>query len=185
MSNFKQTRKVGVAGGFINQMMGNNQTYPIVGKGATELMYSDRHAWEVISVSDDHSRCTIQAYDPERIDNLGMSDSQSYKYEKLTEEKRNLVWRKKQGGTWCSHGKEIRIIPKIRKQLEQHNYWSYDAMIEVYGKKIADHVFRKDDPDGTYYKGLRLVDGITKEYDNYHPISIIFGIKEKYYDFSF
>lgn len=185
MEKFKQSRKVGVAGGFINQMMGNNKTYPIVGKGATELMYSDRHAWEVIDTSEDHSRCTIQAYDPERIDNLGMSDSQSYKYEKLTEEKRNLVWRSKQGGCWCVHTKEVRIIPKIRKELEQITYWTYEAMTEKYGKKIADHVFRKDDEDGTYYKGLRLVDGITKEYDNYQPISIIFGLKEKYYDFSF
>ena len=40
----KQKRKVGVAGGFINQMMGNNSTTPIVGEGATILHYSDRSA---------------------------------------------------------------------------------------------------------------------------------------------
>ena len=33
----RQYRKVGVAGGFVNQMMGNNATEPKVGEGATEL----------------------------------------------------------------------------------------------------------------------------------------------------
>ena len=42
----KQSRKVGVAGGFINQMMGNNSTTPKVGEGATILMYSDRESYD-------------------------------------------------------------------------------------------------------------------------------------------
>ena len=65
MENSKKTqkRKVGVAGGFINQMMGNNSTLPVVGEGATILMYSDRHAYEVIEVSDDSSKCVIRTMD--------------------------------------------------------------------------------------------------------------------------
>ena len=35
----KQSRKVGVAGGLINQIMGNNSTDPKVGEGATILKY--------------------------------------------------------------------------------------------------------------------------------------------------
>jgi len=46
----KQNRKIGVAGGFINQMMGNNSSIPVVGKGCTILHYSDRSAYEVIEV---------------------------------------------------------------------------------------------------------------------------------------
>ena len=33
----RQTRKIGVAGGFINQVMGNNTSIPKVGEGATIL----------------------------------------------------------------------------------------------------------------------------------------------------
>lgn len=37
-----QKRKVGVLGGFINQMMGNNSTEPKVGEPCTILSYSDQ-----------------------------------------------------------------------------------------------------------------------------------------------
>ena len=32
---------------------------------------------------------------------------------------------------------------------------------------------------------MRLKEGITKEYTRYDKVSVIFGIKEEYYDFSF
>ncbi len=57
----RQTRRVGVAGGFFNQLMGNNSTEPVVGKGCTILMYSDRDPYQVIDVSEDGNKCTIQA----------------------------------------------------------------------------------------------------------------------------
>ena len=183
----KQTRKIGVAGGFMNQLMGNNSTLPVVGEGATELMYSDRHAFEVIKVSDDSSECTIQRYKAKRADKDGMSDCQSYVYDELTEEKKILVWRKKKGGTWCEHVKEVRIIPKIRKYLDANSkeYFFGDQIKQVFGEEIYDKIYRTSDEDGTYHKGMAIVEGITKEYDNYHPISIIFGTKREYYDFSF
>jgi hypothetical protein len=176
----KQTRKVGVAGGFFNQMMGNNETIPKVGEGATELMYSDRHAWEVIKTNEDGSECTIQRYKSKRIDNLGMSDSQSYEYTELSEEKRNLVWRKKKGGCWCEHSKEVRLIPSFKKHLEANStkFWFGDMVEEVYGKEMKEALY---DSEGR----MVVLENVSKQYDNYHPISIIFGVKREYYDFSF
>lgn len=47
-------------GSFINYMMGNNSTLPEVGKGCTILGWSDRHAYEVMNVSVDGKKVTIQ-----------------------------------------------------------------------------------------------------------------------------
>ena len=180
----KQTRKVGVAGGFINQMMGNNQTLPKVGEGMTELMYSDRRAYEVLEVNGDS--CLVDKYHPKRTDKNGLSEMQTYEYKELSGNPRKLTWRNKKGGCWCWEYNEIRVIPKVIKELEQKSekYFVGDQIEEVYGQEVYNEIFRINAPEdeGTYEKGLKLVEGITKEYTNYSPVSVIFGTKEEYYD---
>ena len=187
MGKFKQKRKVGVAGGFINQMMGNNKSVPVVGEGMTELMYSDRHAWEVLEVLGDGSSCIVDQYKKKRSDNNGMSETQEYVYDELYGNPKKLTWRNKKGGCWCWETKEIRVIPKVLKMLEEKSdkYFVYDQIYDVFGKEIGDFIYRADEEDGTYGKGMRLKEGITKEYTRYDKVSVIFGIKEEYYDFSF
>ena len=51
-----------------------------VGTGVTEMCYSDRHAYEVVEVIDE-KHLVIRRCKATRIDNNGMSDAQSYKYE--------------------------------------------------------------------------------------------------------
>lgn len=63
---------------------------PIVGAGATELMWSDRKAYEVIDVSSDMKKVVIQRYHPKRIDNNGVGDYQEYEYKELTNYKLEL-----------------------------------------------------------------------------------------------
>lgn len=55
-----QRRKVGTSGLLQNQLMGNNATVPVVGKGATQLHHSDRTCYEVIEVSEDGKTCRLQ-----------------------------------------------------------------------------------------------------------------------------
>jgi len=57
----KQTRKI--RGSLINDLMGNNSTVPEVGKGATILLYSDRHPYEVLEVSEDKKSALIREMD--------------------------------------------------------------------------------------------------------------------------
>lgn len=45
--------------------MGNNQTIPVVGEGATSLHYSDRTCYEVIEVSEDLKTVKLEALDAE------------------------------------------------------------------------------------------------------------------------
>lgn len=56
---------------------------PEVGMGATELLFSDRHAYTVIEVIDENT-IRVQQDKAIRIDNNGMSDMQDYRYERDT-----------------------------------------------------------------------------------------------------
>ena len=107
MKNSKvQKRKVGVAGGFINQMMGNNSTEPVKGGGCTVLSYSDRHPYEVLEVSKDGNSCVIRAMDAKPLHN-GITECQDYEYSSNPNfTKEELVWNEKKG-CWGKMG--IRI----------------------------------------------------------------------------
>lgn len=154
----KQLKPSVETGSFINMLMSNNSSTPEVGNGATILSWTDRHAYEVMSVSDDYKRVVIQQYLPERIDNLGMSESQDYKYEKLNGRDETLVWK------WNSWRRESKYI-------------TWDDLYE-YDKSDDSELF--DDN-----ACLQLVKGKTKMVTEYPKVSIIFGIKQEYYDYSF
>ena len=180
----RQTKNIKETGSFVNWAMGNNVTLPEVNKGATELHWSDRSAWEVISVADDKMSCVIERYSPKRIDKNGMSESQEYEYTKLTGHRKKLVWRNKKGGCWCEVTDELRIIPKVAKYLETKTskFMDYDQVEDVFGKDVADKVWRYDDNDDRI---MEAYEGITKIYKKYTPMSIVFGYKHEYYDYSF
>ena len=182
----QQSKKITQTGSFINWINGNNNSEPKIGEGATELMWSDRHAFEVIEVSQDKMSCTIQRYKTKRSDKNGMSDSQGYIYDELTAEKKHLVWRKKQGGCWCTVSKEVKFIPKFLKDLQSRSnkYLFGDQLLEVYGQEVYDSVYKQKSDDHWDWS-MNIVEGITKEYTNYHKISVLFGSKQEYYDYSF
>lgn len=52
---------------------------PLVGMGATEYCWSDRHAYEIISVKDER-HITVRQYTAKRTDNNGMSECQDYEF---------------------------------------------------------------------------------------------------------
>ena len=67
-------------GSIDNRLMENcRQPVPVVGMGATELCYSDRHPYEIIEVIDDR-HIIVRALSWKRTDRNGMSESQSYLY---------------------------------------------------------------------------------------------------------
>lgn len=167
-----QKRTLKSTGSFYNWVMGNNSTLPVVGKGATQLHWSDRWAYEVIWVSNDQSECTIKRYNTKRLDMLGMSDCQEYEYSQLIDGSEiNLVWKPKQGGCWCIEAEEINWTPEyMRKTMKGY-------CLDVLTKEQFDAVFSNGP--------MQLVDGITRKTKKYYPMNILFGVKQEYYDFSF
>lgn len=150
----------GNVGSLINYLMGNNSTFPVVGEGATLLDYSDRHACEVISVSKDGKSVTLEGYNAIRTDNNGMDEMQEYRYE-LNGNKFTIVWR---NGAWRRECKEI---------------WFTDEALQLDSKVRREKCV---DPDTNLHM---LVPGLTFIKKSYPKVSIIFGVKQAYYDFSF
>jgi hypothetical protein len=84
-------------------MESDRQPDPEVGMGATELCYSDRHAYTVVEVTNSKT-IVVQRDKATRADQNGMSDSQEYTYapdpngERVTLTlRRDGMWKSKPG----------------------------------------------------------------------------------------
>ena len=183
MSEKMQTRKVGVAGGFINQMMGNNKSTPKVGEGATELMYSDRHAYEVIEVSNDGNECVIREMDKTFVGS-GYGDEQYTYQSNPKNHTKKLEWSNKKQ-CWGEVSYSVEIIKALSKKYwKNFGYGGTDILLKDHG--IADYQDLYENPKAdNFYEPKMIIKGLTKRYKNFHKISIIFGVMEEYRDPSF
>jgi len=172
----KQFRKVGVAGSFQNQMMGNNSTLPVVGEGATKLLYSDRIAYEVIWVNDQQDKCRIRemgknhlgkTYGDERYEYYSDEDNPILKLE--------YNYKKQE---WGIVYYTTEIIRATANRLNKKYGFGWENHLPG-GIKYHDLV---DQVNNGIYTKLKLIPGITKRYKNFNKISIIFGIMEEYRD---
>jgi hypothetical protein len=176
----RQTRKVGVAGGFINQMMGNNATEPKLGEGATILMYSDREAYEVIDVSECGSKCTLREMEATFVGS-GYGD-EKYEYNSNPNNYTiDLEWNEKKG-CWGKVTYSIEIIKALVNKYHKKYGWGWvDELLKDFGIQSYQHLY--DDPSAdNYYNQMKLIDGVTKKYNNFNKVSVIFGVMEKYCD---
>lgn len=175
-----QSRKIGVAGGFVNQMMGNNCSEPIVGEGATELHYSDRSPYEVISVSDDKLSCVIRGMST-TYTGTGYGDEQyTYQSNELNHT-RDLEWNSKKG-QWCSVGYSVEVIKSLSNRL--HKEFGWDAMKNLPNGLTWANLYPNPTED-LCYQTMKVIPGVTKRYKNFTKISISFGYMNKYQDPSF
>jgi hypothetical protein len=168
MKDMKQTSKVmKTTGSFMNYLMGNNSTILVVGKGATILHWTDRSAYEVMSVSEDLKTVVVRQYNPQRIDGLGMSESQEYSYEpeNLNPCEETIVWK---WNAWR----------KVHKKI---------MFTKEYSSTIGPNWFRSEDSKNCYDENanLKLIEGKTHVVTEYEKINILWGVKRHYYDFSF
>lgn len=150
----------GNAGSLVNYLMGNNSTTPVEGQGATILHYSDRSVCEVISVSKDGRTVILQGCDAIRTDSNGMSEDQEYSYH-LTGDQFKIVWR---NGAWRRECKEV---------------WFTDEALNMDWKERKEKCV---DPETNR---VILVPGLTFIKTSYPKISIVFGVKRAYHDYSF
>lgn len=156
--DMRQKREVGVAGGFINQMMGNNSTLPVVGEGATQLGHSDRYPRQVVEVSKDFKRVKLEKYSARH--NPGTQGGQGHQNWLLepTGNFMTVVWK---WGSWKIETKMVRFVKDFQGLLDE------DQKKSVYGEE---------------YYPQNVVEGITEKYTEYSKISILFGQMENYYD---
>jgi len=69
-------------GSFVNMMMDRSKSLtPVVGMGVTELCWTDRHAHTIIEVKSS-TRIVVQRDKATRTDKNGMSEDQTYTFER-------------------------------------------------------------------------------------------------------
>ena len=176
----KQSRKVGVAGGFINQMMGNNSTTPKVGEGATILMYSDRHANEVTWVAEDGLSCKIRSMDCKFVGS-GYGDERYTYHSNPKNHNKTLEWSNKKQ-CWGEVGYSVEIIKALgNKYYKKYGYGWTDVLLKECNIESYDHLYENPNADN-FYNQKKLIKGVTKKYKNFNKISIIFGVMEEYRD---
>lgn len=170
MQTKQQKQKVGVSGSLINQLMGNNSTLPEVGKGATQLHYTDRTCYEVIEVSEDKTWAKLQRLeakaDPSKNNEMG---HQNWVFEP-TNNFVEVVWRR---NSWQFRTKVIKLETHL---LDAYVASSYSS--EFFNKNLKPLC----NESGRYDK---VVAGKTKEVYQYEKVSLLFGVKNYYYDWSF
>lgn len=143
-----------------------------VGTHATEFLYSDRHAWEVVEVKD-HKNITIRQLKATRIDNNGMSDCQEYKFasdENGMERKltlRNGSWYRVNEYSIDQLKKNYKTNEMARDFKTEQNFVNYALAMSGLTQKQIENV-----RNGKTAK--KLV-----------KINISFGHAEEYHDYSF
>lgn len=161
----RQKAKVGVAGSFFNQLMSNNSSVPVVGKGATQMHYTDRSCYEVIEVSDDGKIVKMEALDAEFAGEAGTAQMGHQNWIlKPTGRFTTVAWRH---GAWRQKSQKVMFTEEYAKTLN--------------GKFHGSEDYKKCFVDGE----MVVVEGITELKTEWHKINILFGTKEYYYDWSF
>lgn len=177
VANFKQTKKVGVSGSFINQMMGNNASTPEVGKGATLLHYTDRSVCEVIEVSEDGMKAKLEYLETIWDNTLsGGMGHQNWKH-LPTGNFFEVVWRK---NGWYSIGTEVSFTKQVRYEAAEAGFgFCIARYLESKSPELLRSVY-----DGDVWP-RKVVEGITKSRVKYNKREILFGTMDYHYDWSF
>lgn len=160
MDTFKQTKKT--EGNLINVILGNNATLPEVGKGATQIHYTDRSPYQVIEVSKDFKTVILEQYNHEGDDSKGplQMGHQSWKLTPsgyfITVKWRHNAWRRED--------KVIEFTEEFAKTIGPKS-WEDESFADLW------------DDNGR----LKLSPGKTHEVTKYEKINIIFGKMDYYY----
>lgn len=115
-------------GSLINNIYANSEyPRPQVGMGATELMYTDRHACTIVEVrcnkAGEPRTIVVQRDCANRTDANGMSESQSYEYTPNPDGAKDVVTLRK-NGRWVKQGESAKSGASfaIGARREYHDY---------------------------------------------------------------
>ena len=107
-------------GSLVNHLLSRTEDrQPQVGDGATELCWSDRHAYTVVEVKSAKT-IVVQRDTSTRVDTNGMSESQVYTFAR-NEFARKATLRQAKNGGWYEGGMKGRRF-LIGEREEYHDY---------------------------------------------------------------
>lgn len=94
---------------------------PEVGMGATVISWTDRDAYTITEVSASGHRLTLQADTARRTDSNGMSDAQSYEFERNEDGHVREATRRKDGSYRLKGGTQ-RVLVGVRMKYHDFSF---------------------------------------------------------------
>jgi hypothetical protein len=177
-----QTRPLNQDGSFVNNLMGNNTTTPVVGEMCTICGYSDRKVYEVIAVSEDGAACTVRRVKTSRTGNRDMSEMQTYEYTSNPNgHTMELMWSQRKGqdtGKWVQVSHTIEFAPAVRRAAKEAGHYFITDVLTPEQNEAVYAGSQNGQP-------ANVVPGITKAKKIYYDVSVVFGDADEYFDFSF
>ena len=177
---FRQTAKVGVAGSLFNQLMANNQSIPEVGKGATQLHYSDRSCYEVIEVSPDLKTVRLEELYAEAAVKPSPMGHQNWIL-KPTGRFITVEWKY---GSWKRIGRPIVFTKEFVEEANDNGFVAVAAYLQKKDPAAYKKIFTREGGQQAV-TAQKVVKGITRQSKTYETIKLLFGVKDYYYDWEF
>ena len=168
-----QRKSLVTSGSFFNYLMANNSSVPVVGKGATIMLWSDRNVAEVVEVSEDGKKVVIEHLDAKNIGKQYGEQDWEFTASGRTQ---TIVWR---NNAWRTEDVKISFTKNILEEFEASNYNSVINFLENKCPGITERIFENE----AYPQNI--IEGITEAKKVYSKINILFGAKNYYYDYSF
>lgn len=172
----QQTRKM--QGSFVNSLMGNNSSIPKEGDWATICHYSDRSVVKVHKVSEGGKRVTLEYCDTthDKTKEGGMGH-QNWVH-KPTGHFYDIVYR---NGAWRKEVVSYVFTDEFMKRADEAGSWPAGMLTEKQQREVYG------DPDSKEYTcyPIKEVEGITKVKKSFPKTSIMFGVCDYHYDWTF
>ena len=168
---FNQTKKIGVAGSFINQMYGNNNSTPVVGEYCTFLHYTDRTVGIVRKI--EKNIVTIELCNTVADTTFKTDIGHQFWKHEPSGNMQTCIYK---NGAWKSVSNTIVFTKEFIANIPS-------AYIGIWLKKNNPELFSK-----IYNDNIRpneIIEGVTKAKKEYNKVSIIFGVCDYYYDWGF
>lgn len=113
-----------IHGSLVNMICaeGKNDVKPEINMGATEICWSDRHAYTIVNIINDKT-IVVQRDDVKRVDGLGMTDSQVWECTPNPDNDTNIVTLRK-NGKWITQGHSMKNGTRwlIGSKMEYYDY---------------------------------------------------------------
>lgn len=151
-------------GSLNNMLLGTGVNHednkPVVGKGATILFWTDRHAYDVTFVSEDGKFCRLE------------SEKHGTK---------ELVFR---NNKWKEYHRYVDFTKEMYEKFEEAKKEvgfrsSYDVWKSFIKEEVLEEIYQN------YPMPIKVVAGVTCEKKSYGKVNVLFGIKDEYFDLEF
>jgi len=168
MENMKQKQtKLSHTGSFINWMMSSNSTIPEVGKGATELHWSDRTPYEVLEVANEGKSALIRQMGYRASRQMQMGEQA---WELFSEPENESIWVHWKWNAWRTKNSRWYKTDKFWEDLEANKQTMEKEELQIWLDSMEN---KADFPE--YYEF----------HTEWNVKKLLFGKAEYYYDWSF